>query len=267
MNIATQTTGFLIDLDGTIYAGEQLIDGAKEAIEYLQEHSYPFVFVSNRGNYSRLTCKRKLERMGIYVHEEQIVLTSTVAAHYLATHHPQDSIWVLGNDELRQELVVHGLTLADQPQQAGWLIITLHEQLTYEELNAAFRAVQAGANIIATNADRTFPRHDGNCIDVAGMIGAIAYSTGKEPEVIVGKPSHHIAQYALSRLNVAPENCIVIGDSLNSDLMLARKFNMKAAIVLSGSTTMEIYNSHDVKADWVADNIYTFVKHLTHASQ
>lgn len=255
-------TGFLIDLDGTIYAGDQLIDGAKEAIDYLQQEKFPFVFVSNRGNYSRQTCHEKLKNFGIHVHAEQIILTSTVAADYLANHAPAESIWVLGNDELKNELLAHGLMLASFPHEANWLIITLHEQVTYEELNQAFRAVQSGARIIATNADKTFPRHDGNCIDVAGLIGAIAYSTGKEPEVIVGKPSHHIADYALKQLKVPAENCIVIGDSLNSDLVLAKKFNMKAAIVLSGSTSIEQYNKNPLKADFVSHNINTFLQAL-----
>lgn len=254
--------GFLIDLDGTIYAGEELIDGAKEAIDYLQQEKIPFVFVSNRGNYSRQTCHQKLINFGIHVHPDQIILTSTVAADYLASHAASESIWVLGNDELKNELLAHGLTLASLPHEADWLIITLHEQVTYNDLNHAFRAVQAGARIIATNADKTFPRHDGNCIDVAGLIGAIAYSTGKEPEVIVGKPSHHIANYALKQLNVPAEQCIVIGDSLNSDLVLAKNFNMKAAIVLSGSTSLEQYNKHAVQADYVSHNINTFFQSL-----
>jgi len=262
MTAINDTMAFLIDLDGTIYAGEQLIEGAKEAIELLQHYQLPFVFVSNRGNYSRQTCLKKLSRFGIHVPEQQIVLSSTVAAHYLVNHDPLSKLWVLGNDELKFELSSHGLALAKQPQEAGWLVITLHEQLTYEELNAAFRAVHAGARIIATNADKTFPRHDGNCIDVAGMIGAIAYSTGKEPEVIVGKPHHHIAQYALNILNVSPQQCIVIGDSMNSDLMLARHFNMRSAIVLSGSTSLESYKEHELKADWISPNILSFVKQL-----
>lgn len=255
-----QPIAFLIDLDGTIYAGNELITGAKEAIHYLQTHRYPFVFVSNRGNYSRQTCHKKLASMGIFVDEAQIILTSTVAADYLKTYEQHQSIWVLGNDELRSELIEHGLTLATTPQEAGWLIITLHEQVTYEELNDAFRAVHAGARIIATNADKTFPRHDGNCIDVAGMIGAIAYSTGKEPEVIVGKPSQYIANYAFNYLNVDPKNCIVIGDSLNSDLMLAKRFNMKAAIVLSGSTTRQQCDNHPIQPDYITENIYTFIQ-------
>lgn len=255
------SVAFLIDLDGTIYAGEQLIDGAREAISYLQQTGYPFVFVSNRGNYSRETCKRKLAKLGINVIDQQIILTSTVAAHYLVKNDPYKPIWVLGNDELKRELTLHGLTLAQNPEEAGWLVITLHEQLTYEDLNYAFRAANAGARILATNADKTFPRQDGNCIDVAGMIGAIAYSTGKDPDVIVGKPSQFIASYALELLNTAPENCIVIGDSMNSDLQLARNFNMKAAIVLSGSTSLEAYEKHELKADWLAPNILSFIKH------
>lgn len=240
-----QTEGFLIDLDGTVYRGDQLIEGAADTIRHLARQGKRFVFVSNRGNLSRAMCREKLAQMGLEVPPETLLLTSTVTAMYLRDRHPDSSVWVLGEQGLKEELTAFGIRLAPRPEAAGWLVITLHETLTYQDLNQAFRAVRGGANIIATNADRMVPTEEGDCIDVAGMIGAIAYSTGKDPDVVVGKPSSIMAEAALRVLNLPPEKCMVIGDSLSSDIALAGRHGMKSALVLSGSATREDAAGHD----------------------
>ena len=233
------TEGFLIDLDGTVYRGEKLVEGAADTIRQLASLGKRFVFVSNRGNFSRAMCREKLAQMGLEVPPETLLLTSTVTAMYLRDHHPGSSVWVLGEQGLKDELSTFGILLAPRPEAAGWLVITLHETLTYRDLNQAFRAVRGGAKIIATNADRMVPTEEGDCIDVAGMIGAIAYSTGKDPDVVVGKPSSIMAEAALQVLGLPSDKCMVIGDSLSSDIALAGRHGMKSALVLSGSATRE----------------------------
>jgi len=252
--------GFIIDLDGTVYAGDELIAGARESIEYLQQLQIPFVFLSNRGNYSREMCKAKLNRFGINVQIENIILSSTVTAKFLEQYYFNDPIWTLGDAGLEEELRAHGLLIAEHPELAEWLVITLHENVTYDDLNQAFRAVRAGARIIATNEDRTFPRQDGDCIDVAAMIGAITYSTGRDVDLVMGKPSSMMAEAALEQLGVEAEDCIVIGDSLPSDIHLAHKANMKSVLVLSGSTKRKQIVESEWQPTWVSDNMWSFLR-------
>lgn len=247
--------GFIIDLDGTVYTGQQDIPGAIEALRKLQEANIPFLFLSNRGNYSRSMCQAKLERMGIKVEEEQIVLSSTVTSRYLRMHHLNDEIWTLGDAGLAQELHSHGLKLAEKPEHAKWLVITLHETLSYHDLNMAFRAVRAGAKIIATNEDRMFPAEQGDCIDVAGMIGAITHSTGESVQLVMGKPHTIMANTALELIDLSPEQCIVVGDSIASDVMLGRNHGMKTALVLTGSTMLADVENSDVKPDLVVQSL------------
>lgn len=228
--------GFVIDLDGTVYRGKDAIEGAIESIHYLKSLGKRIVFLSNRGNISREMCHVKLRNMGLRdVSIEEILLTSTVAARYLKTHDENGRVWVLGEQGLKDELLSAEVHLAESPESSDWLLITLHETLTYHDLNQAFRAVRHGAKIIATNADKTFPGDGGDCIDVAGMIGAILHSTGEEVEVVVGKPSRYMAYAALEVLKLPPERCMVIGDSLESDIRLGKDIGMKTALVLSGS--------------------------------
>lgn len=251
-----QFDGFIIDLDGTIYRGKEIIEGAAETIQYLKSRQKKLVFLSNRGNYSRQMCKDKLSEMGLELPEEEILLSSTVTAQYLQERHAGDQVWVLGEQGLADELRLAGLEVAASPQQANWLVITLHETLTYADLNQAFRAVRNGARIIATNIDKTFPRDDGDCIDVAGMIGAIVASTGQEVEVVVGKPSRIMAEAAWKALGgIDPDRCLVIGDSVESDIALGKSFGMHTALVLSGSTKREQLHNISLHPDYIWDSI------------
>lgn len=247
--------GYIIDLDGTVYRGKQAIDGAKEAIDLLRSHGKRMVFLSNRGNISRAMCQAKLKDMGIAVPAEEILLSSTVTAQYLQAHYPSCKAWVLGEQGLRDELCVAGIELAKRPEEADWLVITLHENLTYAELNQAFRAVRNGARIIATNADKSFPGDDGESIDVGGMIGAIVAAAGQEVEIVIGKPSSIMSDAALHLLDLQAESCVVIGDSLASDIRLGKQAGIQTALVLSGSASLKDAESAADKPDWIWESI------------
>lgn len=247
--------GFVIDLDGTVYKGKQAIEGVIQAIAGLKKQGKRIVFLSNRGNISRKECHIKLSNMGLDVLEEEILLTSTVTAMFLKDYYRNSPIWILGDQGLRDELTEAGLTMADKPESAEWLVITLHETLTYKDLNDAFRAVRSGARIIATNADKTFPGDDGDSIDVAGMIGAIVHATGKEVDLVIGKPSSLMANAALQALQLPAENCMVIGDSLASDIQLGKKAGMQTALVLTGSVSREEAEASIVQPDWIWNSL------------
>jgi arabinose operon protein AraL len=254
--------GYVIDLDGTVYKGLQAIDGAMETIAYLKSIGKKIVFLSNRGNISRKMCHDRLLRMGINVQEEEILLTSTVTAHYLRDHEAQAQVWVLGEQGLRDELELAGMKLSEKPELADWLVITLHETVTYKELNEAFRAVRHGARIIATNDDKTFPGDGGDCIDVAGMIGAIESSTDQKVEIVIGKPSLRMAEAALKVLGLPAERCMIIGDSLASDIQLGKNAGMMTTLVLTGSVNREAAEASIVRPDMIWNSLADLKKML-----
>ncbi|OAB31599.1 haloacid dehalogenase [Paenibacillus macquariensis subsp. defensor] len=247
--------GYVIDLDGTVYKGKQAIDGVMDSIAYIRSIGKRVVFLSNRGNISRQMCHDKLIGMGIDVMEEEILLTSTVTATYLRNNAEGAQVWVLGEQGLRDELVLAGLTLAEKPEEAEWLVITLHETLTYKELNEAFRAVRHGARMIATNADKTFPGDEGDSIDVAGMIGALESTTDQKVELVIGKPSILMAEAALKALGLPAERCMMIGDSLVSDIGLGKNAGMITTLVLTGSVSREEAEASDVQPDYIWNSL------------
>ncbi|WP_339818303.1 HAD-IIA family hydrolase [Paenibacillus sp. FSL R7-0216] len=247
--------GLVIDLDGTVYRGNEAIEGAVETISRLKTAGTKVVFLSNRGNISRKMCREKLSSMGLDVSEEEILLASTIAARYLQAHGEGRQVWVLGEQGLIDELRIAGVPLAERPEDAGWLLITLHERLTYQDLNLSFRAVRHGARIIATNSDRMFPGEGGDCIDVAGMIGAIVHATAQDVEIVVGKPSSLMAEAALETLGLPPERCLVIGDSLESDIRLGHAAGMRTALVLTGSTDLGAVRLSPIQPEYIWNSI------------
>jgi len=255
--------GLIIDLDGTVFHGSRLIDGTAETIARLTALGKRIVYLSNRGNLSRREVCDRLNGLGVPAVPEQIVMSSTVTAGFMRRTYPGSPVWALGEQGLRDELEEAGVPLADRPEQADWLIVTLHESLTYRELNDAFRAVRGGARIIATNSDKTVPDASGAAaIDVAGMIGALTGAAGRLPDLVVGKPSWLMAEAALAALGGGVERgrCLVIGDSMESDIALGRLFGMKTALVLTGSTTREMAGVGKHKPDYVWESIADAVK-------
>ncbi|ABO67149.1 MULTISPECIES: HAD-IIA family hydrolase [Geobacillus] len=262
MPVTDEIEGVLIDLDGTIWKGNQLIPHADEAIAHLRSLGKRIVFVSNRGNWSRRMCYEQLTRFGMAVTEEEIILSSTVTAQFLREHYPLCQVWTLGDKGLREELRLHQVRLAAVPEEADFLVITLHETMTYQDLNLAFRAVSHGARIMATNIDKTFPNEHGNAIDVAGMVGAIEAATGRKVEFVFGKPTCFMAEAALRQLQVPPNRCLIIGDSVESDIRMGRMHGMRTALVLTGNTKPSQLDALRAKErpDYVLDSIGDIIR-------
>ncbi len=229
----------LFDIDGTIFQGDRLIEGAKETIDALQAKGINIAYVSNRGNVSQQEGCNKLRLHGIKADPASLIFSSTVTAYFIKKHYPQAAVWILGNKGLGEEMTRHGVLLAKKPEEADFVVITLHDEITYSELNDAFKATSMGARLIATNADKTYPNEDGAAIDVAGFIGAIEAATGRKTELVIGKPSCFMAEAALSYLQRSPASCLIVGDSLESDIGLGRMQGMKTALVLTGNASKE----------------------------
>ncbi|WP_059102574.1 HAD-IIA family hydrolase [Shouchella shacheensis] len=239
MRLLENIQSVLIDLDGTVLHGDRLIKGAVETIEALQNAGKKVAFLSNRGNLSRAEGLERLRGHGIYVEKEAIIFSSTVTARFIKAHYPKASVWVLGNKGLGEEICAHDIPIAQTPEEADFVVVTLHDAITYDELNNAFRATSADARIIATNSDKTYPNEEGPAIDVAGFIGAIEAATGRKTELVVGKPSCFMAEAALDYVGTEAKHCLIVGDSMESDIALGRLQGMKTALVLTGNTTEE----------------------------
>lgn len=254
----------LFDLDGTVFQGDRLIPDAKETIDALQAANKRVAYLSNRGNVSREAGYEKLQRHGIKATRDSIIFSSTVTALFMKKHYPQASVWLLGNKGLGEEMNQYGVQLAQAPEEADFVIVTLHDEITYGELNDAFKATSMGARMIATNSDKTYPDELGPAIDVAGFIGAIEAATGRKTELVIGKPSCFMAEAALDYLQTPASRSLIVGDSLESDIGLGRMQGMRTALVLTGNTSLAEANMLPPKRkpDYIIDSLADIRRYL-----
>jgi phosphoglycolate/pyridoxal phosphate phosphatase family enzyme len=228
--------GWLFDLDGTVYLGENLIAGAAETIAALRADGRRVAFLSNKPLYTRADYADKLTRLGIPTREDEVVSSSIVLARHLRRLDPGAPVFVIGEAPLIGELRDHGFEVRGDAD-VRWVVIAFDRTFDYAKLNTALQAVRRhDARLIATNPDRTCPTAEGEIPDCAGMIAAVEAVTDKRVEVIVGKPSPIILDVALERLGVGPAECVMVGDRIETDIVMGRRRGLTTVLVLSGIT-------------------------------
>jgi HAD superfamily hydrolase (TIGR01450 family) len=227
--------GWLFDLDGTIYLGDALIPRADAVISTLRDDGRRVAFLSNKPLETRADYARKLTRLGIPAGPDDVVNSSLVLARHLATLDPGAPVFVIGEPPLMDELTAHGFEVRHD-HRVRWVVIAFDRTFDYAKLNGALQAVRGGARLIATNPDRTCPTAEGEIPDCAGMMAAVEAVTGHTVEIVVGKPSPIILEVALQRLGVAAADCVIVGDRLETDIVMGKRHGLATVLVLSGVT-------------------------------
>jgi len=247
--------GYLIDLDGTVYRGENIIPGAKEAIKKLKEKGKKILFVSNKPLYSRAEYAKKLTRLGILATEDDVINSSFVLAKHLATEAPKAKVFAIGEQPLLEELRRVGLQLTDDPEMIDYVIAAFDRTLTYQKLNIAFQALKKGARFYATNPDRTCPVENGEIPDAATVIAALEAATGRKVEKVFGKPSGYMIRVALDILELSPNACAMVGDRLETDIRMAKEHGLTGILVLTGVTDPEALTQSPISPDYILKSI------------
>lgn len=228
--------GWLFDLDGTVYRGEALIGGAAETIATLRAAGRRVAFLSNKPLYSRADYARTLTRLGIPAGVDDVVNSSVVLARHLTRLDPGAPVFVIGEPSLIGELQAAGFETRPD-EHVRWVVIAFDRTFDYAKLNTALQAVtRGGARLIATNPDRTCPVDGGEIPDCAGMIAAVEAVTGHRVEIVVGKPSPIILEEALRALGLPPRDCAIVGDRLETDILMGKRDGLGTVLVLSGIT-------------------------------
>jgi phosphoglycolate/pyridoxal phosphate phosphatase family enzyme len=244
-------SGYVLDLDGTLYLGDVLLPGAKRTIEALWEAGSRVVFLSNKPLQTRADYAAKLTRLGVPTSPDDVVNSSWVLARWLEREAPGATIFVIGEEPLQDELRAAGFRLSEQPEEITFVVASFDRTFEYPKLQIAFDAIRAGARFVATNADRYCPVPGGGLPDAAAIIGAIEGCTGKQVEVVVGKPSPITVRAILDRLQLPASECVMVGDRLETDIRMGREAGMATAVVLTGVTTPELLAASDIQPDYV----------------
>jgi HAD superfamily hydrolase (TIGR01450 family) len=246
--------GYALDLDGTVYLGDELLDGAATTLAALRRLAR-VVFVTNKPLETAGSYAAKLTRLGIPSKSDDVVTPLDSLVHYLDEHHRGAAILTVAEELVDRVVRDAGYEVVSDPFEARVVVVSFDRTFTYAKLLAAYRAVNNGAVIIATNPDPFCPTPDGGLPDCAAMLAAVEACTGERAQAIVGKPSAHMGRAILARLGVDPEESVMVGDRLLTDIAMAQQLGMSSVLVLTGVTTLDDLEHSDVRPDFVADSI------------
>jgi len=252
--------GFIFDLDGTVYIGNKIIEGAVDAINTLKNRGDKVVFLTNKSISSRFTYVEKLNKMGINVNLDEVLNSNYILAKYLSERIQKDEeVLVIGEKPLFDELFDHKIKVTGDPKKAKYVVIGWDRSFSYEKINLAFQAWVNKAQIIATNPDRTCPVEEGQIPDCGAMIGAIEGATG-ESIMVIGKPSKIMADTVVNEvLKMNYDQCYMVGDRLETDIKMGNDSGMNSVLVMTGITTKEMLEKTVYRPSFVINSIKDIV--------
>jgi HAD superfamily hydrolase (TIGR01450 family) len=231
--------GYAFDLDGTIYLGDQLLPGAGRLVEELRSRGVAVRFLSNNPTKDPEQYAAKLARLGLPTPVSEIVNTVVTMTRWLLDHAPDAVVYPISEPPLVRALERAGIRMSSDPSEIDIVIASYDRTFTYEKLQIAFDAIwyHRRARLVATNPDRFCPFPGGRGEpDCAAITAAIEACTGVACEVTTGKPDPAMLQAALAGVDVPPEECVMVGDRLATDIRMALDAGMPAALVLTGDT-------------------------------
>ncbi|NLJ79947.1 MAG: HAD-IIA family hydrolase [Firmicutes bacterium] len=254
--------GYLFDLDGVLWFGKRPIIGAKETINTLRMQGNTVLFVSNTSSRSREDNLERFRTMGIKIYDHELIVASEETAKHLAALKAKAKACVLGSRGLFNELEKANLEV--QPPGSApidsfdFLVVGKDKTIDYTKLTFAFQVIDAGADFVAINCDTIVPGDHGLEPGAGAIVAMIAAMVERPPDIMIGKPGTFLLELALRRSGLAVEECVMVGDTLNSDIIAGNRMNMLTALVLTGNTSRTRLNgkmSCEQRPDVVLDSI------------
>lgn len=253
---------FVLDMDGTFYLGDKMIEGSLEFLQKVKDAGKDYVFFTNNSSKSPVNYIDKLKKMNCHITREQIMTSGDVIIGYLKEHHPGKSVYLVGTPALEESFVQEGIALFSSKEKDGVIIeggirqvpdivvIGFDTTLTYEKLERACTYIRNGAMFLATHLDINCPTEAGFIPDCGAMCDLISRSTGVQPKYL-GKPFYETMEYVLHKTNVKKERIAFVGDRLYTDVATGVNNGANGILVLSGETKLSDLESSNVVPDGV----------------
>ena len=236
--------GYLIDLDGTMYRGTEKIEEAADFIQRLNKKGIPYLFVTNNSSRTPEQVAKKLNDFDIPTTPDQVFTTSMATAQYIYDLKPKASIYVIGEEGIKDALQKKGFQFKNE--QPDFVVVGIDREINYEKLALACLAVRSGATFISTNADIALPTERGFLPGNGSITSVITVSTQTEP-VFIGKPEPIIMEQALAFLGTKKEETIMVGDFYDTDIMAGIRSGMDTLLVHTGVTTKEQLKEKEIQ--------------------
>lgn len=244
--------GYLIDMDGVIYRGNQLIPGADRFIKELRSADIPFMFLTNNSQRTRRDVATKLQRLGMDVEEEHVFTCAMATARFLARQKPGGTAFVIGEGGLLHALHTNGYSIVDK--DPDYVVIGEGRTLNFEMAEAALGMILGGAKLIATNMDPNCPTQHGSRPGCGAIVAMLEAAAGIKA-FSVGKPSPVMLRDARKELGLGTDQTIVIGDTMDTDILGGVQLEFKTVLVLSGGTQRDDLVKFAYRPDKIVNSI------------
>ena len=252
--------GYVFDLDGTIYLGDDLLPGASRLVGKLRELGKKIVFLSNNPTKTPEMYAEKLAGLGLPTPPDEIVNTVVTMTRWLLQNHPEATVFPISEEPLVRALGEAGIRISERAEEVDIVIASYDRAFDYRKLQIAFDAIwfHKRARLVTTNPDRYCPMPGGRGEpDAAAVVGAIEACTGAKCEVNVGKPGPIMLETVTRMLGLEASECLVTGDRLYTEIRMALDAGMPSAVVLTGDTTAGMLEeeNEENKPDYALDRI------------
>ena len=238
---------FLLDMDGTFYLGDRLIEGSLAFIDRVLATGRDFMFLTNNSSHNAAFYVQKLARMGLEIDRRRVLTSGEATCAKLNALYPGKRAFVLGNEFLLEEFREAGIAVDDANPDI--VVIGFDTTLTYRKMQDVCDFVRAGLPYIATHPDFNCPTETGFMPDIGAIMAFIEASTGRRPDLIVGKPHGGIVEAALQRTGQPAGALAMVGDRLYTDIETGLRSGMLSILVMSGETTEDMLAASDTKPD------------------
>jgi 4-nitrophenyl phosphatase len=245
--------GFVIDMDGVLWRGDQPLPGLARFFQVLRRRGLRFILATNNNTRTPAGFAAKAASFGADVRPEEVITATTAALQYLQTRYPPGTpVYAIGEKALKDQLEQAGYKLVERG--AAVVLAALDREMTYQMLKIATLQLHAGAEFIGLNPDVVFPTDEGLVPGSGMVLAALQATTGCKP-LVIGKPEAPMYRMALERMGLQPEECASLGDRLDTDILGGQRAGLKSILVLSGVTRPEDLAASPIRPDWVCRDI------------
>jgi NagD protein len=248
----TPACGYLIDMDGVIYRGSTLIPGAREFVSGLLHRNIPFTFLTNNSQRTRRDMSMKLRRLGIAVGDEHVFTCAMATARYLGRQKPGGTAFVIGEGGLLNALHQNGFAIVDK--EPDFVVVGEGRMFNAEVMEQAVNMILGGARLIATNLDPNCPTHNGTRPGCGALVAMLEAATGIKA-FSVGKPSPIMMRGARKEIGLSAAQTIMIGDTMETDILGGVQLGYRTILVLTGGTRREDLRKFAYQPDLIVESI------------
>ena len=249
----------ILDMDGTFYLGNQLLEGSLEFIDKVKKHGKEFLFFTNNSSKNPDDYIKKLESMNCPITRNQLLTSGMVTIHYLKNTFKNPTVYLLGTPALENDFEKNGIVLTEMDPDA--VVAGFDTTLTYEKLEKACTLIRNGVPFLATHPDNNCPTEYGPVPDCGDICAFITQSTNVKPKYL-GKPYKETLDFITSFLGCTKDELVFVGDRLYTDIAIAVNHGAASALVLTGETTPEDLKHSKVQPDLVLDRLIDLAEYF-----